>query len=87
MINLDGVVDPEASRAFREKRLAEYARERGITHIADWPINLRAFVDHSGADPDAVKLRVIGEATPQGRDRFQLAELSYRSDRATSSPR
>jgi hypothetical protein len=36
MVNLDGVVNPDAYRAARKHRVAAYARSRGVTHFADW---------------------------------------------------
>ncbi|HEY7134476.1 MAG TPA: hypothetical protein VIB48_05375 [Acidimicrobiia bacterium] len=36
MVNLDGVVNPDAYRATRKHRIAAYARARGVTYFADW---------------------------------------------------
>ncbi len=72
VVNLDGVVDREAAAAFRERRLAAYARARGATLIVDWPFNLKAFVDHSAK---GTRLRVIGRGRPQGVDRALVTEL------------
>jgi Dolichyl-phosphate-mannose-protein mannosyltransferase len=36
MVNLDGVVNPDAYRAARKHRIAAYARSRGVTYLVDW---------------------------------------------------
>lgn len=82
VVNLDGVVDREAKAAFRERRLAAFARARGVTHICDWEFNVRTFLERSG-DPRIVmaSLRPIGEAEPQGEhERFVLYEIEWPND-------
>ena len=40
VINLDGLVNNDAYAAMKERRLYEYLRDEGITHIADFPLYL-----------------------------------------------
>lgn len=76
VINLDGVVDHEARRALHESRLAEFARARGMTHFADWDVNVKRFQERAG--PNAPKLTRLYATEPQGKDeRFVLYEVSW----------
>lgn len=76
VVNLDGVVDGEAARAVREHRLAAFAKERGVTHLADWDVNVKLFRDRAGPNPPA--LVRVAEAEPQGADeRFVLYRLEW----------
>ena len=79
VVNLDGVVDGEAARAVRERRLAAFAQARGITHLADWQFNARLFVERAGdAGVTLGALRKIGEAEPQGKnERFVLYAIDW----------
>lgn len=43
VVNLDGVVNPDAHAAQREGRIAEYAREQGIEWLADFELFLVRF--------------------------------------------
>lgn len=77
VVNLDGVVDREAAEALRDRRLADFARRRGVTHLADWRFNVNLFLERSG-DPSITRerLRRIGTARPQGpNDAFALMEI------------
>lgn len=79
VVNLDGVVDGEAARAVREGRIAEFARARGVTHLADWGANVRLFLARAG-DPRMTRalLRPLGEASSQGpNERFVLYEIAW----------
>ncbi len=78
VVNLDGVVDREAAEALREHRLAEFARSRGVTHLADWPFNVGTFLLHSG-EPDLrpSDLMPVGTSRPQGGDSFVLLEVRW----------
>lgn len=80
VVNLDGVVDREAGIAYRERRLAELARSRGVTHFCDWDFNMRTFLDRSG-DPrlGRASFHAIGTpAEPQGKDeRFRLYAIEW----------
>jgi hypothetical protein len=79
VVNLDGVVDGEARRAVRARRIAAFARARGVTHLADWEVNVNLFLDRSG-DAAIVRgsLRAIGDAEPQGdAERFVLYEIVW----------
>jgi len=79
VVNLDGVVDGEAARAFREHRMAAFARARGVTHLADWDMNVRLFLERSG-DPriSRASLQAIGNTEPQGaRERFVLYSITW----------
>jgi hypothetical protein len=82
IVNLDGVVDREARAAFRERRLAAFARSRGVTHLCDWEFNVRTFVERSG-DPRLAltSLRAMGAAEPQGEhERFVLYAIDWPTD-------
>jgi hypothetical protein len=76
VVNLDGVVFGAAHLATKEKRLDQLARSLGVTHLADWEFNLRAFerASNPGTRPE---FRTVGEARPQGNDRMQLVELVW----------
>jgi hypothetical protein len=76
VVNCDGVVDREAARAFRDRRLADFARARGVDYFADWDFNTGVFLDHSG-DPTWTResLTPIGDAPPQAIDHFTLYRL------------
>jgi hypothetical protein len=80
VVNLDGVVDREAGLAFREHRLAEFARARGVTHFCDWDFNVKTFLERSG-DPrlGRASFRPIGvPAESQGKDeRFVLYAIEW----------
>jgi len=78
VVNLDGVVDRHAARALHSGQLGAFARERGMTHFADWPFNVALFQARSGAV--AVKpeqLRLIATARLQGTDAFGLYEVAW----------
>lgn len=79
IVNLDGVVDAEAAAAFRERRLAAFARSRGVTHLADWGLNVRHFLERSGdSRVDRASLRAVGEAESQGgNEHFVLYEIAW----------
>ena len=44
VVNLDGVVNRDASRALREGRMAPYIKEEGIEAIIDWPWIMEALL-------------------------------------------
>jgi hypothetical protein len=76
IVNLDGVVDGEARRALHDGRLAEFAKSRGMTHFADWDVNVKRFQERAG--PHAPQLARVYEAEPQGQDeRFVLYEVIW----------
>jgi hypothetical protein len=62
VVNLDGVVDAGASAALRERRHYAFARERGVTYIADWPPVLQIFLRRSGAPDEVRGLSPVGSA-------------------------
>lgn len=78
IVNLDGVVDGEAAEALRDGRLAELARARGVTHLADWQFNIETFLARSG-DPALTpdRLEPVAEAGSQGGDRFVLVRVRW----------
>lgn len=81
VINLDGVVDSRAAEAGRRHKLADYARARGMTHIADWKFNLDNFVRLSSASTttSSVSVHTLGTARSQGvRDQFIVLQLEWR---------
>lgn len=78
VVNLDGVVDEEAARAFRARDLAAFARSRRVTHLADWKWNLEAFIDHGGdARLSAASYREVARVRAQGTDQLTLQEIRW----------
>ena len=78
IVNLDGVVDAEAAEAVEDMRLAAFARRRGVTHLADWRLNVSHFLRLSG-EPQLTqaRLRTVAVARPEGGDRFILLEIRW----------
>lgn len=77
VVNLDGVVDRHAARAFREGTLGDYARSRGMTHLADWPFNYGNFVRRGGETARRARFTEVARASPQGRDVMVLAAVEW----------
>ncbi len=77
VVNLDGVVDADARRALAEGHICAFARERGITHLADWKMNVDLFLARCGAP--APSLVPLADAPPQGEGlRFTLYAIAWR---------
>lgn len=72
VVNLDGVVDRGARDAARRRDLLGWARSRGVTHVADWPFNLKQLQAHSA---QTLTGRLLGTTTPQGSDAFLVYAL------------
>jgi hypothetical protein len=81
VINLDGVVNREATRALREKRMADYVREEGIEAIIDWPVWFEALLVHRSPEGAG---RNLGPAEPAGR--FLLIRVEPARNRVASVP-
>jgi len=64
VINLDGVVNRDAARALREKRMSDYIREEGIEAIIDWPLWFEALLVQRSREGAG---RSLGPAEPAGR--------------------
>ena len=77
VVNLDGVVDGEARRAGAEGRLLDYAFERGVTHIADWKLNLENLQRLSPEAQHGIQAQGVGRARPQGFDRFVVYAVEW----------
>jgi hypothetical protein len=79
VVNLDGVVDGEAAAAYKSKRLLQFCKKRGVSHLADWPFNLQFLRQHDAAGPLAkVALQTVHQASPQGpRDAFVLVAVDW----------
>ena len=78
VVNFDGVVDAEAAAAVRQRQLGGFARERHVSHLADWPFNLGKIMGLSGDPPiTEASLRAIGVGRPQGTDQFVLVEIDW----------
>ncbi|MCI0567883.1 MAG: hypothetical protein L0Z52_06795, partial [Acidobacteria bacterium] len=60
VINLDGVVNRDAARALRERRMVPYIREEGIEAVIDWPWILEALLVRRSPEGSAREL-----GTPQ----------------------
>jgi hypothetical protein len=88
VVNLDGVVNPDAYDALRDHRLLDYTGEAGVTHIADYDnvFKPRA-VDWDatiwGADPNAAFTPMTAFGTP---NIFGQVRLWRADDAATSRP-
>jgi len=50
VINIDGVVNPDAYHALREHRLLDYLRDVGVAYVADWDVAWRPDVYPSPYD-------------------------------------
>jgi hypothetical protein len=77
IVNLDGVVDARAASAVKAHRLADYARVRHVTHLADWRFNVAAFTTRSANATAQPKLDLVAVARNQGDDRFHLYRISW----------
>lgn len=76
VVNLDGVVDGEARAALEAGRLGAFARARGVTHFADWDVNVKRFLARAGDRRPA--LTRVFEASRQGPDEaFVLYEVTW----------
>ncbi|MCK4660775.1 MAG: glycosyltransferase family 39 protein, partial [Phycisphaerae bacterium] len=47
-VNLDGVVNSDALRATRQRRLWEYVRREGVDYIVDWPVCIEGLLTTFG---------------------------------------
>jgi hypothetical protein len=78
VVNLDGVVDAEARRALESRRACAFARGRGLTHLADWKLNVDLFLARCGDRWPT--LHQVAEAPPQAPElRFTLYALGFAS--------
>lgn len=73
IVNLDGVVDAEARKAYREGTLNELAIRRSVTHLADWPFNLDTIAKRSTRP---FRARLLGKSSPQDPPAMSLG-LSF----------
>ena len=64
VINLDGVVNRDATRALREQRMATYIRQEGITAVIDWPWILEALLVRRSPEGSAQELGTAHRAGP-----------------------
>jgi len=64
VINLDGVVNRDATRALKEQRMATYIREEGITAVIDWPWILEALLVRRSPEGSAQELGTAHRAGP-----------------------
>jgi hypothetical protein len=64
VINLDGVVNADASRALRDKSMAAYVREEGIEAIIDWPWILEALLVRRSPEGAAQALGAAQQVGP-----------------------
>ncbi len=85
VVNLDGVVSGPAAAALAEHRLLAYARERGVTHFCDWPLQHELFAARAGAPPDLSAVWQ-SEVAQQSGHRVRLSELARGAVPAASAP-
>ena len=64
VINLDGVVNGDAARALREKRMVPYIQEAGIEAVIDWPWIVQALLVRRSPDGSAENLGAPQRAGP-----------------------
>jgi hypothetical protein len=78
VVNLDGVVDREAADALRERTLGQFARERGVTHFADWKFNLDLFLERAGM-PGLTRgsFSTLYEGPLQGDEKLTLYAIEF----------
>jgi len=74
VINLDGVVNGEALKALRERRLLAYAREAGIGYILDWKRTVEEIYAPFLTPQRQGQLEVVWEM-PYGTDAVRLYRL------------
>ncbi len=78
VVNLDGVVDRSARDAIAGGTLADFARARGVTHLADWDFNLQNFDRFSTSSRNLPLRQETSIAVPmQGSDQFRLQRLAW----------
>lgn len=78
IVNLDGVVDGAAAKAVAGHRLADFARRRGVSYLADWQFNVNNFFGFSSRSVGPLpKLELVGTAAPQRNDQFQLYRVIW----------
>jgi dolichyl-phosphate-mannose-protein mannosyltransferase len=64
VVNLDGVVNGDAARALREKRMVPYIREEGIEAVIDWPWIMDALLVRRSPEGSARQLGPPERAGP-----------------------
>ncbi|KTD35872.1 hypothetical protein Lnau_0856 [Legionella nautarum] len=72
VINLDGVVNAEAAKAFKTKTMKNYVDSQHMNRFADWEYNAYLFKDLYGAPFPAGCFNTIYETQKQGSQRFTL---------------
>lgn len=63
VINLDGVVNREASRAIREGRVLQYVMAEGVECVADWPWVLRDLLFRRSRPDPTVRFHTVFRST------------------------
>ncbi len=78
IVNLDGVVDGNAHRAILAGRLRDYARQRGVSWFADWPLNRAAldFFSPRATTPPPMLIKGL-DGPPRGPDRTTLFAVRW----------
>jgi len=72
VVNLDGVVNGDAFRAIRDKRMAAYLKATGVEYFADWDLNVRYLGWARGSSP-SLSLYPVGRVrTAQGAQHFTV---------------
>jgi hypothetical protein len=79
VVNLDGVVSAGAAAAFKDGRLDAFAREQGVTHVADWPFNVEILKSRSRAS-DRIVWTPLAKASPQGDEAMELFAVEWPDD-------
>lgn len=68
VVDLSGVVDPDAKEALEERRVLDYAAKEGVTHIADSRVNVESLRLLSPKSIHGIEADPIGQARPKGGD-------------------
>ncbi len=78
VLNLDGVVNPDAARARHQGQLAQYIRSRHIHWFADHPLTLIRIDELLGRGPGPVTVTVDSpDTTPPGVEPIGIVHITY----------
>jgi hypothetical protein len=82
-LNLDGVVNGDAYAAIQERQLSDYAYNKGLSYLVDWPFNIGTFRRFSVKSASFPGMQVAGRASWQGGDRFVILKLDWSAKRGS----
>lgn len=76
IINLDGVVNRHAAKAFSTKKLSEYIQKENISFVADWLFNVLAIKRRSSSKTNLSFYEVWSDFPPQGVTQFRIYHVA-----------